>query len=325
MRWKNGELTEFPVFAQRTVLTLLQDRDGTVWAGSFGGPTGRLCAFRGEQPTCYGDDGQFGDSVSSLYEDTDGTLWVGGGTGLWRWTPSAPTRYLATPIRSPQSFAQADRGRGFLVAVDGVRQVTGTEVIEYPLRGVPAPLTATSVLRDRNGGLWIGTAAHGLVHSYSGKTSRFTHDDGLSSNAVFALFEDREGTIWVGTSDGIDRFREWPVTPLSVKQGLSNSNATSVLAARDGSIWIGTADGLNRWREGRRTIYRTRTDPGLPDDSIQSLFEDERGRIWVSGSSGLAAFENGKFTAVAGGAWRVYARDRNRQPRRPVAQSVADI
>ena len=102
----------------------------------------------------------------------------------------------------------------------------------------------------------------------------------------------------MGTSEGIDRFREWPVTPLSVKQGLSNSNATSVLAARDGSIWIGTADGLNRWKEGRTTIYRRRTDPGLPDDSIQSLFEDERGRIWVSGSRGLAAFENGKFTAV---------------------------
>jgi signal transduction histidine kinase/streptogramin lyase len=184
------------------------------------------------------------------------------------------------------------------VALGGIRQVTGTEVIEYPLRGVPAPLTATSVLRDRNGGLWIGTAAHGLVHSYNGKTSLFTHDDGLSSNQVYALFEDREGTIWVGTSDGLDRFREWPVTPLSVKQGLSNSNATSVLAARDGSVWIGTADGLNRWREGRTTIYRRRTDPGLPDDSIQSLFEDERGRIWVSGSRGLASFESGRFTAV---------------------------
>ena len=60
VRWKNGELTEYPVFARRTVLTLLQQRDGTVWAGSFGGPTGRLCAFRGEQTTCYGDDGKLG-------------------------------------------------------------------------------------------------------------------------------------------------------------------------------------------------------------------------------------------------------------------------
>jgi signal transduction histidine kinase/ligand-binding sensor domain-containing protein len=296
--WKNGELTEYPVFARRTVITLLQHRDGTVWAGSFGGATGKLCAFRGEQTTCYGDDGKLGASVASLYEDNDGSLWVGAATGLWRWTPGAPARYLATPIQTHQSLTQGDRGRGVLVAVDGIRQVAGTEVIDYPLRGGPSPLTATSVLQDGNGGLWIGTAAHGLVHSYEGKTSLFTHEDGLSSDEVLALFEDREGTIWVGTSEGLDRFREWPVTPLSVKQGLSNSNPTSVLAARDGSMWIGTAEGLNRWKEGRTTIYRRRNDPGLPDDSIQSLFEDERGRIWVSGSRGLAAFENGKFTAV---------------------------
>ena len=140
--WKNGELTHYPVFARRTVITLLQHRDGTVWAGSFGGPTGKLCAFRGEQTTCYGDDGELGASVASLYEDGDGSLWVGAATGLWRWAPGAPARYLATPIQRHQSLTQGDRGRGVLVAVDGLRQVAGTEVVDYPLRGVPSPLTA---------------------------------------------------------------------------------------------------------------------------------------------------------------------------------------
>ena len=180
--------------------------------------------------------------------------------------PGAPARYLATPIQTHQSVTQGDRGRGVLVAVDRVRHVAGTESSTIRF-AVCRPLAATSVIRDRNGGLWIGTAAHGLVHSYEGKTSRFTSADGLSSDEVLALFEDREGTIWVGTSEGIDRFRQWPVTPLLVNQGLSNANTNSVLAAHDGSIWIGTADGLNRWKEGRTTIYRRRNDPGLPDDS----------------------------------------------------------
>ena len=109
--------------------------------------------------------------------------------------------------------------------------------------------------------------------------------NGLSSDQVLALFEDREGTIWVGTSEGIDRFREWPVTSLSVKQGLSNSTATSVLATRDGSIWIGTADGLNRWKDGRATIYRRRIDPGLPDDSSNRC---SRMSAAASGSRDLA-------------------------------------
>ena len=183
--WKNGELTHYPVFAGRTVITLLQQRDGTVWAGSFGGPTGKLCAFRGEQTTCYGDDGEFGGSVASVYEDGDGSLWVGSGTGLWRWTPGAPRRYLATPIQTHQSLTLGDRGKDVLVAVDGIHQVAGTQVVDYPLRGVPSPLSATSVLRDRNGGLWIGTAAHGLGARIRGQSKpvyprrRFVERPGL--------------------------------------------------------------------------------------------------------------------------------------------------
>ena len=46
------------------------------------------------------------------------------------------------------------------------------------------------------------------------------------------------------------------------------------------------------------TIYRKRNDPGLPDDAIQSLFEDERGRIWLTGFRGVSVFENGRFAAV---------------------------
>jgi signal transduction histidine kinase/ligand-binding sensor domain-containing protein len=296
--WKNGQLIEYPALARRTVLALLQDRDGTVWAGGFGGPTGILCAIRGGSTACYGDDGSLGSAVASLYEDIDGSLWVGAATGLWRWRPGPPTRYLATPISWGGKMTQGDHGSGLVIAVNDVRRIAGTTVTDYPLHGVPAPLGAGTVLRDHNGGLWIGTNAHGIVHSYHGKTSMFTHNDGLSSDQVFALFEGREGTIWVATSEGLDQFRELPVTSLSVKQGLSSAIATSILAARDGSLWIGTADGLNRWNNGRMTIYRMRGYPGLPDDDIQSLFEDERGRIWISSPRGLARFEKGKFTAV---------------------------
>ena len=296
--WKNGQLTAYPALARRTVLALVQDRAGTVWAGGLAGPTGILCAIRGESTTCYGDDGSLGTVVASLYEDSDGSLWVGAATGLWRWRPGPPTRYLAAPISRGGKMTQGDHGSGLVVAVDSVRQIIGRTVTDYPLHGVPLPLTAGTVLRDRNGGLWIGTTAHGIVHSYEGKTSAFTHNDGLSSDQVYALFEGREGSIWVATAEGLDQFRELPVTSLPVKQGLSSATANSVLAARDGSIWVGTADGLNRWKEGRTTIYRRRSNPGLPDDDIESLFEDERGRIWVSSFRGLAAFEKGKFTPV---------------------------
>ena len=296
--WKNGQLTEYPSLARRSVLALLQDRAGTVWVGGLAVPAGTLCAIRGESTTCYGDDGSLGTVVASLYEDVDGSMWVGAATGLWQWTPGPRTRYLATPISRGGKMTQGDHRAGLVVAVGSVRQIIGKTVTDYPLHGVPLPLSAGTVLRDRNGGLWIGTTAHGLVHSYEGKTSIFTHKDGLSSDQVYALFEGREGSIWVATSQGLDQFRELPVTSLPVKQGLSSPTTNSVLAARDGSIWIGTTGGLYRWDHGRTTVYRRRSNLGLADDEIQSLFEDERGRIWVSSFSGLAAFGKGKFTAV---------------------------
>ncbi|MBV8843520.1 MAG: hypothetical protein JO307_11985, partial [Bryobacterales bacterium] len=296
--WKNGRLTEYPALALQSVIALREDRDGTVWVGGFGSPTGKLCAIRSGSTTCYGEDGRFGAAVDSLYEDADGSLLVGAATGLWRSRPGPPTLYMPIPIPNSQAFARGDGGSGTLVAIDSVRQIDGTKLINYPLRGVPSPLSAQCLLRDRDGGLWIGTSAHGLVHSYQGKTSVFTHADGLSSDLVVSLFEDREGSVWVATPNGLDQFRESPVGFLSASAGLSSTTAASILAAQDGSIWIGTADGLNRWKDGRMTIYRTRSDPGLPDDSIQSLFEDERGRIWVSGFRGLARFENGKFTKI---------------------------
>ena len=299
--WKNGQLTEQPTLGRRRVNALLQDRDGTVWAGTaLGDSAGRLCAIRSDGTQCYGDDGSFGASVQSLYEDSDGGLWVGAVNGLWRWKPGPSTRYLATPIKERQTLAQGDHQSGLLIVVDpgSVRQLIGTSITDYPLHGLPPSFKATRLLRDRDGGLWIGTSDRGLVYTHGGKTSTFTHTDGLSSDQVKTLFQDREGTIWVGTSAGLDQFHELPVTSLSADEGLSSLEVRSVLAARDGSVWVGTPDGIYRWKDESVTPYRVSSHPGMLDDEIGSLFEDEEGRIWASAWRGLVAFANEKFTAV---------------------------
>jgi signal transduction histidine kinase len=110
------------------------------------------------------------------------------------------------------------------------------------------------------------------------------------------LYEDREGNIWVGTNEGLDRFRELPVTTLSSAQGLPADLAASVLAARDGSVWAGSADGVTRWQGGRTTIYRTQD--GLPDSRVNTLFEDSTGRLLLSTLGGMATFDAGRFAPL---------------------------
>ena len=225
---------------------------------------------------------------------------------LWRWKPGPPRRY-ATPGMRLGDMSKADDGR-LLVGMSGagLRQIVGDKVEAYPIHSAMNPnalladrdVDSNKLLRDRDGGLWIGTHERGLIHVHQGRTDVFTKSDGLSGDISCSIFEDREGNIWFASTGGLDRFRELPVTTISKKQGLSSDNAHSVIAATDGSVWIGTHDGLTRWKDGQFTVFRKSS--GLPDDETQSLYQDYRGRLWVFTNHGLAYFEDGRFVAVSG-------------------------
>ena len=137
----------------------------------------------------------------------------------------------------------------------------------------------------------------GPYPSSGGRADLFRRSDGLSGDVILSLFEDREGNVWVASTGGLDRFRELPVTTISVRQGLSSEATQAVLAATDGSIWAGAANGLTRLKNGETTIFRSGS--GVPD-APQSLYQDHRGRIWVSTRQGLAYFADDRFVGVKG-------------------------
>jgi signal transduction histidine kinase/ligand-binding sensor domain-containing protein len=297
--WNGRKLVRVHAFDGQHVVSLYEDREGTVWVGTFASP-GRLCALQGNRVRWCDPRPDFGSGVWALYEDSAGTLWAGAQTGLWRIRPGPPRVIAAMApgaiaYSGPVGITQTGDGR-LLMAIHngGLMQLAGGELAPYPVRISDSNL----LLRDRDRGLWIGTIERGLIHIHDGNVDTFTQADGLSGNIVLALFEDREGTVWVSTTGGLDRFRELPVSTLSAKQGLSSDATTSVLAASDGSVWIGTHDGLTRWDNGKTTIYRRAE--GIPDDYVQSLFEDHRGEIWVFTDGGLARLRHGRFVAVPG-------------------------
>ena len=334
MSWRGGKFTEYPELEGKVVMSLLEDHTGTVWAGR----PGQLCAIQlgrircdqietdGRQGGMTPLFGSRGINVYSLHEDSDGHLWAGTGSGLWQWAPGPPHRYEAQPITVQQALVAGEQGRGMIAITGGqeraLQKISPDGMEQYQIPGVRTPFEAEALLRDHRDALWIGTIQHGLLRVHNGTVTHFSQENGLTGDFISALFEDREGTIWVGTVNGLDRFREPAVSIISTAQGLSTP-VGCVLAARDGSLWIGSYAGLNRWKEGRMTRYRATarlpstptqehqngsgrseateiTDPGLPDNAIDALFEDQHGRIWVGTNRGVAWFENGKFTAVKG-------------------------
>ena len=256
--WKRGALSHYPELAGRFVLSILEDHEGTIWAAASGmGSTyGRLCTIREGRVQCHGEDGKLSNGIDGLYEDRSGNLWAGNVDGVWRWKPE-PALFFPMPIVT-SSFAEGDRGELLITTLDGIKTLVNEQPGPYLVRAAGRHSKFGKLLRDRDGGLWVGTYDGGLLHVHHGRTDRFGDSDGLSADNVLCLFEDREGSIWVGTRNGLDRFREFAVPPITEKQGLSNSFVGSILQARDGSIWLGTLNGLDRWNNGDVAVYGTR-------------------------------------------------------------------
>ena len=247
--FKEGKRTTYPELSALAVNDLVEGHDGTVWVAAQTLPVGGwVCAIRSGEASCEGGDA-LGAGVWALHEDRSGVLWAAGGSGLWRWSPGPPELFSPPSDVSGAFHVLTEGANGeILVATrDGVERFVDGRFEADPLIRTGVPFGTDPLQLDRDGGLWIGVSGRGLIHIHEGETDGFAQSDGLSGNAVSTIFEDREGTIWVGTADGLDRFRELAVPRLRTGQGLSSDGVASLLATRDGSVWLSTVSGLNRF------------------------------------------------------------------------------
>ena len=294
--WKDGKLTQYAELAGRYIFALLEDREGSVWASGLAISAGRICGIRNGNTQCFGDDGSLGRGAFNLHEDTKGNLWAGVKDGLWRWKPGPPKFYpLAGEPDGIQCFGEDNDGTLLVGWKGGIHRFTDGKTAPYSIPGRTEQIRARRLLRDRDGGLWIGTFNQGLVHVHQGRTDVFGLPDGLSGESGNILFEDREGNIWVATGSGLDRFRDFAVATVSVNQGLSSPRIQSVVADKAGGIWLATGNYLNRWNSGQLSVFNVKPDTFKPN----SLFQDHTGRVWVSTPFGFGYLDNDRYVAVS--------------------------
>ncbi len=296
-------------------VALVEDHEGSIWVGTNGPPDGKLCEIRNGSVRCYPEMGGVGHGVFGLHEDGKGNLWAGLEMGVWRWRPGPPEFYSVPglPNGRMQGMTDGEDGALLIATTGAVMRPAGEKAqVVYSFPAARQGFRVLRMLRDRDGGLWVGPAGRGIVHIHQGRTDVFSQSDGLSGDDIYDLFEDLEGNIWVGTINGLDRFRELPVVTYSRNQGLSEIPWAGLIATRDGSIWFATLNGLNRLNHAQVTVYgrhraragvREIAGSGLPEEGVGSLFQDSRGRIWVSTLTGIGYMKHDRFipAAVPGG------------------------
>ncbi len=125
----------------------------------------------------------------------------------------------------------------------------------------------------------------------------WTTKEGLPQNTVYAIVQDKDGYIWIGTDSGLARFDgiNFRIFNTYNTDEIKNNSITSLYAASDGSLWIGTfGGGINLYRNG--TFKHFSQEHGLANNFIWTINEDRRGNIWITTTGGgLVRYGEGKF------------------------------
>ncbi len=132
---------------------------------------------------------------------------------------------------------------------------------------------------------------------------KFEHvsvESGLSQCTVNVIFQDRQGFLWFGTADGLNRydgyeFKYYKYDP-SDTNSLSHNNVLSIAEDRNGMLWFGTGgEGLNKFDRSNGKFTRYKHNPNdrfsLSNNYIHYLYCDALGAIWIGTYEGLNAFD----------------------------------
>jgi signal transduction histidine kinase/ligand-binding sensor domain-containing protein/DNA-binding response OmpR family regulator len=149
--------------------------------------------------------------------------------------------------------------------------------------------------------LWLFTVmANGASVDLNPRFTHFSSDDGLSQSNVTCIIEDRQGFIWFGTFNGLNRydahsFESFHYTPEGAN-GLSHNYISALAVDDSGFIWIGTLDGLNRFNPvtQRFSVFHPDSQDkfALQDNQIESILIDRQARLWVGTRNGGLALRN---------------------------------
>jgi signal transduction histidine kinase/streptogramin lyase len=155
-----------------------------------------------------------------------------------------------------------------------------------------------ALLVDRNDRLWIGTTGLGLASLKNGAYTHLQRVDGLANENVTSLFEDHEGTLWVGTRNGLSQLTDVKLPILSSNDGILGGGSHSVCPSTNGGVWAATTRGLSYLNKNTIRNYSNFTETGLVSPYIKLVYEARDGDIYtVDGDKFIRVLSAGKVVA----------------------------
>ena len=303
--YRNGalRLVDAPAAPSR-IVQMVEGADGSVWALTANYNAQVLRYREGRWRTYDADDGLPESNSANMLIAADGALWIACTTGVARLAPGSE-RFRIVSTAPSTRVSQDPAGRIWLSERDRTWPVTGPSgrgtpvALREPYRTGNAEIRGTPLF-DREGNLWVATRYDGLKRLTKPRASAdaggteaesFRSRDGLSSDVTHQVLQDREGNVWLGTEDGLDKFRP---ASLIAEPSLDSPAAfgDKLLEGSDGSVYVGQA----------RTLYRIAPggapEPLLDVPEPESLCEAPDGALWISLADRILVWGGGRVREV---------------------------
>lgn len=160
------------------------------------------------------------------------------------------------------------------------------------------------ITKDSGGNIWVSVYTNGMglvKRSVDGRITRYTGKDGLPSDEIRCTAEADDGSMLVGTNEGLAVIKNGKVIrTYSHKDGMSNSTILTVAQGTDGKIYMGTDGGGLYIAEGDQVARISRED-GLTSDVVLRVKNDPvRDVVWAITSNSIQYFRNGSLKQVSG-------------------------
>lgn len=219
---------------------ILESRDGAVW---MAGEQGHGLWLRNNPAVSSLMDQTNTGIVLSFCEDASGRIWMGTiEHGLFCWSGGKLVQIQDDSLKQRNIFALATDTNG-CIWVGTSQGLVCYDSQGHPRHIPPFSQEVRALLVDRHGTLWAGTSGKGLARYEHGTFSFLTGADGLVGDNVSSIFEDAEGSLWIGSQNGLSQLTDLKFPIYSVKEGFVEGSAHSVSASIRGGLWVATSSG----------------------------------------------------------------------------------
>lgn len=244
------------------VYSLLEDSRGRIWIGTNGGG---LAVVAGDSMIIRDTrNGLPNNVVHALERERSGAIWIGTHGGAVR----IPSEDLVTRPKTWQIF---DNAAGF-----------------------PAG-RINDIYCAPTGEVWFATGTAGALCYVGGTFKSLTVENGLPSNTVNCIAQDRQGRLWIATIAGMFMRHGNAQKVFRREDGLPAEDVYCVFEDESGRLWFGTRRGGVALYDQEK-FYALTTATGLSDDVVYFIAEDRQQRLWFGTNAGIDCFEAARLS-----------------------------